>query len=299
MQFDTANETNPKEIVGARSRGGAVLRAQILLGRARFSPGVIDGHYGANTERAIRAYRAAQGLPDSGGVDRAMWEQLNANAPEVLIRYEITAGDAAGPFVEIPGDMMAKARLKQLGYTSAAEALGEKFHCTPDLLRRLNPDRDLGKAGETILAPNFQGLEPPPAISHVLVDESDRSVTARAEDGTVIAWYPASTGSKHDPLPIGDWKINGVSRNPVFHYNPDLFWDADASHAKAKVAPGPNNPVGLVWIDLSKDHYGIHGTPEPAAIGKAQSHGCIRLTNWDALHLAALVKPGMRAVLQQ
>lgn len=228
-----------------------------------------------------------------------MWEQLNRNAPEVLTRYEITAEDVAGPFADIPSDMMAKARLSALGYSSAAEALGEKFHCTPDLLRRLNPERDLSKAGETILAPNFANLQPLPAISHVIVDESDRSVTARAADNSVVAWYPASTGSRHDPLPIGEWKINGVSRNPVFHYNPKLFWDADPSHAKARIAPGPNNPVGVVWIDLSKEHYGIHGTPEPATIGKTQSHGCIRLTNWDAMNLADAVKPGMKAVLQR
>lgn len=297
--LDTANDVNLRATVGPKSSGAAVLRAQVLLGRAHFSPGVIDGYYGENTERAIRAYRAAHGLPDSGEVDAAMWEQWNGNAPEVLVRYQIAEEDVAGPFVNIPSDMMAKARLGALGYSSAAEALGEKFHCTPDLLRRLNPGRDLSKAGETILAPNVAHLPPLPAISHVVVDESDRSVTARAADNSVVAWYPASTGSRHDPLPIGEWKINGVSRNPVFQYNPKLFWDADASHAKAKIAAGPNNPVGVVWIDLSKEHYGIHGTPEPATIGKTQSHGCIRLTNWDAMTLADVVKPGMKAVLQR
>jgi lipoprotein-anchoring transpeptidase ErfK/SrfK len=131
------------------------------------------------------------------------------------------------------------------------------------------------------------------------VDASEKSVTAVDGDGSVIAHYPATIGSKHDPLPVGKWKITRVHRNPAFHYNPALFWDADPSHAKAKIAPGPNNPVGVVWIDLSKEHYGIHGTPEPGKIGHTQSHGCIRLTNWDAMELAQLVQPETPAVLQE
>ena len=117
--------------------------------------------------------------------------------------------------------------------------------------------------------------------------------------GKILAQYPASSGSEHDPLPIGMWKINGVAKNPPFHYNPELFWDAEPNHSKAKIAPGPNNPVGVVWIDLTKDHYGIHGTPEPARVGHTQSHGCIRLTNWDAMELAGMVRPGLPAELKE
>src|SRR6185436_15437420 len=113
--------------------------------------------------------------------------------------------------------------------------------------------------------------------------------------GKTFAHFPASTGSKHDPLPLGSWKIQGVARNPVFHYNPQLFWDANPKHGKAKIPPGPNNPVGVVWIDLSKPHYGIHGTPEPSKVGKTESHGCIRLTNWDVAELATAVAASARA----
>jgi lipoprotein-anchoring transpeptidase ErfK/SrfK len=140
---------------------------------------------------------------------------------------------------------------------------------------------------------------PLPAASKVVVDRSDSSVSLLDAEGRVMARFPASTGSKHDPLPTGDWLIQGVARNPVFHYNPALFWDANPEHAKARIPAGPNNPVGLVWVDLSKPHYGIHGTPEPGKIGKTESHGCIRLTNWSALLLADAVKTGMPAILRE
>jgi len=139
----------------------------------------------------------------------------------------------------------------------------------------------------------------PATAAQVIVDKSDSTVALADAGGKVYAQYPATTGSEHDPLPIGEWKINGVARDPVFHYNPDLFWDADPSHAKAKIPAGPNNPVGVAWIDLSKPHYGIHGTPEPSTIGKTQSHGCIRLTNWSAREVASAVAPGTPALLQE
>jgi lipoprotein-anchoring transpeptidase ErfK/SrfK len=141
-------------------------------------------------------------------------------------------------------------------------------------------------------------IEPEAAVS-VVVSKSDRSVTAYDAQGKILAYYVATVGSQHDPLPIGDWKINGVARNPVFHYNPQLFWDANPTDEKTAIQPGPRNPVGVVWIDLSKDHYGIHGTPDPSKIGHAESHGCIRLTNWDASQLADMVKPGTPAILKE
>ena len=132
----------------------------------------------------------------------------------------------------------------------------------------------------------------------VTVTDGTKTLQVVNAAGQTIFHAPVTVGSQNDPLPVGEWKVNGVSENPPFNYNPDLFWDADASHAKAKIAPGPNNPVGVVWIDLSKEHYGIHGTPEPSRIGYTESHGCIRLTNWDAMRLAALVAPGTKVVLR-
>ena len=193
----------------------------------------------------------------------------------------------------IPEDMMDKSKLQALSYESVIEALAERFHASPMLLTLMNPNATFQTAGEQILVPNVT-TAPPPKAARVIVDKSDRSVTALDAQGKVIAYYPATIGSNRDPLPIGKWKINGVQNNPTFHYNPNLFWDADPSHSKAKIPSGPNNPVGVVWIDLSKEHYGIHGTPEPKTIGKTQSHGCIRLTNWDAVESPASYRPECR-----
>jgi len=194
--------------------------------------------------------------------------------------------------------MSRKARLSALNYQSPLEALGEKFHSSPRLLQALNPGKRFDQAGETIIAPNVVSAPPPP-IASIVVSASDSSVSAVDAEGRIVARFAASVGSERDPLPAGTWKIPGLRRNPVFHYNPDLFWDADENDRRAKIAPGPNNPVGVVWIALSKKHFGIHGAPEPSKIGYTQSHGCIRLTNWDALKLAGMVKPGMTAILKE
>lgn len=298
LDAKVVNDSATAPIVKRGSAGGGVLRAQVLLDRARFSPGEIDAAFGSNVEKAVAGFQKARGVEPTGVVDAATWKLLNADAAPVLVSYEITAADVAGPFQAVPEDMMEKAKLPALGYSSTLEALAERFHASPKLLGRLNPGSSFSRAGEEIVVPSVRSSAPP-KVARVVVDDSDKTVSAWADGDKLIAQYPATTGSEHDPLPVGSWKINGVSRNPTFHYNPDLFWDADESHAKAKVPAGPNNPVGVVWIDLSKPHYGIHGTPEPATIGKTQSHGCIRLTNWDAAELAEMVAPGLPAVLQE
>jgi lipoprotein-anchoring transpeptidase ErfK/SrfK len=267
-----------------------MLAAQVLVDRAGFSPGEIDGRGGVNTDKAIEAYERTSG---SHVGDLAV-----ASPEPPTISYTITADDAAVPLVpSIPRDMMAKARLKRLNYTSSLEMLAEKFHASPALLRRLNPRLQLGP-GHEIVVPNVnvvsaaEGKPQPDLVVHVSRSFSTLWVTDGA--GKTIMHAPVTSGSEHDPLPVGMWTVTGVSRNPSFNYNPDLFWDAEPSHAMAKIPPGPNNPVGVVWIDLNKPHYGIHGTPEPSTIGHTESHGCVRLTNWDALRLAAMVGKGTR-----
>jgi lipoprotein-anchoring transpeptidase ErfK/SrfK len=298
LTVDAVNDATLATPVDANAAAAAVLRAQVLLDRAHFSPGEIDARFGSNTRAAIAGFQRSRGLQATGAIDAETWAALNADTADVLVRYTVTEADAAGPFKPIPEDMIAKARLDALGYSSAAEALGERFHASPGLLQELNPGADPGRAGATLLVPNVATATLPKA-DRVVVDQSDAVVLLLDASGATVAQFPATMGSVHDPLPIGEWTVEGVARDPVFHYNPELFWDADPAHSRAEVAAGPNNPVGVAWIELSKEHYGIHGTPEPATIGKTQSHGCIRMTNWDALALASAVAPGTPAVLQQ
>ena len=233
--------------------------------------------------------------------------QNSANAAPPIVPYVVTMEEVAEKFTKIrvatgrnAGEerMLREARLERLNFQSPLDLLAEKFHSSPRLLAQLNPRKRFDKPGVQLQVPNM-GISAPPQAGSVVVDASTRSITVLDGNSKALAFYPATVGSEHDPLPVGNWKVAEVNWYPHFKYNPTLFWDSKNKHPRATLAPGPRNPVGVVWIGLSKEHYGIHGTPAPSEIGQTQSHGCIRLTNWDAADLAKMVHPGTPVVLQQ
>jgi lipoprotein-anchoring transpeptidase ErfK/SrfK len=282
--------------LGPGATGARVIRAQILLGSAGFSPGEIDGRYGDDLAIAIKGYQEVHGLKPTGIIDTAMWELLNAPRAPLLISYTITAADVKGPFEAIPKDAAEQAKLKWMGYESPQEELGEKFHMSPRLLAELNPGKKLDTAGEQIMVANIP-RSPFRRALRVSVSKSKRTVTALGAGGKVIAQYPATIGGEHDPLPIGNWKITIVSHNPWFNWDPVHYWNVSPEKAAEKLPPGPRNPVGVVWMGLSKEHYGIHGTPDPGHVRHGESYGCIRLTNWDASDLSHMVVRGTPVAL--
>lgn len=293
------NATPLTRRVPLHAYSNTLLRAQILLDRAHFSPGQIDGYFGVNMGEILAGYQRKMHLPVTGRLDRATWRNLNQHDPRpVLGRYRITRQDVAGPFVpNIPHKLDAQASLPCTCYTGPLQELGEKFHASPALLKRLNHRKHFS-AGTSIIVPIVHRAPPARRVAMVVVTKHDKTVQALDASGHVLAQYPATIGSFHDPLPIGRWTIKGVSKWPRFHYNPNLFWDAKYTDVKAVIPPGPNNPVGVVWMQLSDPHYGIHGTPDPAKIGHTYSHGCIRMTNWDAWELSRMVHFGTPAVLR-
>jgi len=300
VTFDAAQINDPKPPpIAFGDKGSYVVRAQILLDRAHFSCGQIDGNFGTNLQKTSVAYQQSRNLPQIGTIDEATWTALNGDQAPLLTSYTIVPDDEKGPFVpSIPKSMVKAAELPFMGYASPLDELAERFHSSLALLQSLNPGADFSKPGQQLTVPNVLVM-PPGEAAQVVVSKSESSVRAYDAEGKLLAFYVATIGSEHDPLPIGEWKINGRAFNPVFHYQAKLFWDAKDPKAKAVLRPGPRNPVGLVWIDLSMGHYGIHGTPDPSLIGHTFSHGCIRLTNWDALELASMVKPGTPAILKE
>jgi lipoprotein-anchoring transpeptidase ErfK/SrfK len=292
--------------VGPGSSGPAVLRLEILLERAHFSCGEIDGRYGQNLKNAIEAYQLANQLTVDGIVGTSVWEILNQDSAEAVIEHTISAEDIAGPFDKnIPTDWVARSKLKGMYYASPLQQFTGKYHATEALLRRLNPGQTFDSVGQEILVPNVITPSAGRAASVVVteLDTKERirvaSVEALDSAGKVLFYATANVGGAHDPLPVGKWKVTDIVHNPWYNYNSDLFWDPANPNTKAKIPPGPNGPVGLVWIGISKPHYGLHGASDPGLIGRTYSDGCIRMTNWDALELAKLVGVGTPVIMKE
>jgi len=285
------------DAASSTDRTPAVLRAQVLLDRARFSPGAIDGVMGENVRQAVAAFERANDLPVDGQLDERVFARLTQrdNRP-ALTEYTVTEADVGGPFVEtIPDDLAAQAKLPALRYTSPKELLAEKFHMTEEALQALNPEVTFRRAGETIKVAAVRGGALPAAVTLIEVDKAERAVRVYGEGRRLLAFYPATIGSSVLPSPGGAMTVRAVAPDPNYTFDPSKI-NSGAADKVVQVPPGPNNPVGSVWIDLTKDTYGIHGTPEPRLIGKTASSGCVRLTNWDAEQLASQVKPGVRVV---
>jgi lipoprotein-anchoring transpeptidase ErfK/SrfK len=281
--------------VGAiRGANPLVLKAQVLLDRAGASPGVIDAYFGSNVAKAIAAVETVLDLPVDGALDPEVWAAIGGDqGTPVLVQYTITEQDASYPFLAaIPSDYAEQARLPTLGYVSPQEMFAERFHMDIDLVKTLNPGADFRRPGSAIWVAAVEGQPVTGKISRIEADKARRQVRAYDSENRLVVAYPATIGSADNPSPSGTHTVEGVAANPVYYYDPRNFVQA-GNTGELELPPGPNNPVGTIWIDLSESSYGIHGTPEPSKIDKTASHGCVRLTNWDAEELATLVEPGV------
>lgn len=292
---DPGLDQAPAQLFSERRRR-EVLAAQVWLDQARFSPGPVDGVWGANTARAIRAFQQRAGLPVDGKIDGPLLQRLRkAGSGAVVVSYTIQDADVKGPFLNaIPASMEDQAKLERLGYTSPQELLAEKHHTTVGLLKALNPRTDFTRSGGEILVPASGSDELGTEVARIEVDKGENAVRAYDAAGNLVALYPATIGSQSLPSPDGSMKVRVVAPDPAYYFDPrGRSWGPDQ---RLKIAPGPNNPVGSMWIDLTKDGYGIHGSPLPRMIAKQASHGCVRLTNWDAKELGAAVRAGTDVV---
>ncbi|MEH3048012.1 L,D-transpeptidase family protein [Sphingomonas adhaesiva] len=300
----------------------AVLRMQVVLDRLGFGPGVIDGRGGASLTNALKGFQESRGLRVTGAPDAATLDALRAYAAlRPVLEVTLDRDAMRGPYVpQIPKDYAEQAKLASMAYTRPLEKLAERFHTTPAVLAELNPGVTQIAPGTRIRVPNtFPASRAYPAdatpawratlaslnveaqvpkAAKIVVDKSDAVLRVLDDRGRLVAQYTATIGSARDPLPLGDWKVLHVSPNPDWKMNPAILKGVSDDKKPQIIPPGPNNPVGVVWIDLSKEHYGIHGTNEPAQIGRAQSNGCVRLTNWDAARVALMVKGGTPVIFQ-
>lgn len=287
--------------------GPSVAKIQIMLNRARFSPGIIDGRWGKNTEKALYYFQQSNALSATGRVDSPTVDALRRVAGDEQVRtHQLTDQDVEGPFVQVPEDIYERAELECLCYESLREKLGEVFHSSPELLEQLNPGVDLNglAAGDALSVPAVEpfrvGALPEGEytggrdVRRIVVSGGGHYVHALNASGDILFHFPSTLGAEYSPDPGDDYTVEAIVFHPDWHYQPRLLRDVDPDDEEAVIPAGPNNDVGVVWMALSEPHYGIHGTRAPETIGYAVSSGCVRLTNWDAALLARRVPPGTR-----
>ncbi|HEX8533668.1 MAG TPA: L,D-transpeptidase family protein [Allosphingosinicella sp.] len=316
-----ANSAEPKAQAQASEEklDGTIFHAQVLLDRAGFSPGVIDGLKGTSFDHAVKGFQEARGLQVTGELDNATRAALLQDKAPSVRRLRIDESDARGPFTPIPKEPEEQAKMERLAYRNLLEKVAEKFHTTPATIIALNSPSMALRAGTVLRLPNvlpssrsYEGVKPDvaqllsdlnisgsqPKAERVVVDKSEKVVRVFGQGDRLIAQFPATLGSEKDPLPLGNWKVNTIAYNPPFKYQPQLFWDVKDTEKEQMLPPGPNGPVGIAWIDLNREHIGIHGTNSPETIKRAESHGCVRLTNWDVARLSRMIGNGMKVVFQ-
>ena len=267
-------------------------RVQVLLDRAGVSVAVVDGYAGGMTETGIRAFEKMRGFPEDGMMDEDVWYALDGDVGTVTQSYTITEADTQGIVPNLPSDYGEMAQIERMAYTSVAEKLAEDFHMDEEFLEQLNPG--IGwTAGETIRVVD-PGANVTGKVTRITIDANTQRLQAYDAEGNELANYPVAVGSESTPSPSGEMGVLAVAVEPTYHYNPDVNFKQGDNDEPLTIPPGPNGPVGIVWIDLEKDTYGIHGTPEPASLFSAYSHGCVRMTNWDVMELAEMTDEGTR-----
>jgi lipoprotein-anchoring transpeptidase ErfK/SrfK len=292
----TAPESRPAPaIVGPKGKNASIQIAalQVLLDRAGISPGVIDGRMGSNVDKAVAAYEEKFGTQLDATDAKSLAEQLDESGGPAIVSYTITEKDIAGPYLaSIPEDYSEKAKLPAMSYTRVTEMLGERFHMDEDYLKSINPGADFNRPG-TVVKVMSVGANVTEPVARIIADKGREQVRAYDATGRLVAAYPSTIGSSDTPSPSGTVQVSRIAFDPNYTYNPKINFTQGSNKSILTIPPGPNGPVGTIWIALSKPTYGIHGTPEPSKIGKTNSHGCVRLANFDAQELAKLVKAGV------